>query len=211
MNTVTMDRDIRLAKQIEAGLLAQEILDGAPTPVAATEEELHALVEQGRRAKDDLILSHLGLVRVIAAEAVRARRGSFPDLVQEGCVALNHAVMSYDWRKGPFGPYAGMWVRAAVRRIGPRGWVSLDKVDVEDKVGSAAYDRSVVREGLAQVLSLIPSAQRDVLRLRNGWDGRPRTRKDVAGELGLTVSKVRHLERVGLEAVRQHWEVVEAA
>ena len=183
---------------------------GVPTP-QATPEELRTLAEEGRQARDDLVLAHLGLVKVIAGEMSRRRRAPFADMFQEGCVAIQQAVMSYDWHKGPFGPYAGMWIRAAVRRIGPQGWVPIDDMEVEDSAPSRACDSSVDNEGLAQVLQLIPKSQRDVLRWRSGLDGEPRTRKDIADQLGLSIAKVRYLERTGLESVRNLWDEAEAA
>ena len=203
--------EIRLAKRIEAGLFAQEILESGVSSPVATPEELRTLVEEGRQARDDLVLANLGLVKVIASEMSRRHRAPFADLVQEGCVAIQQAVMSYDWRKGPFGPYAGMWVRAAVRRIGPQGWVPIEEEEVEDHTPLLECESSVNNEGLAQVLQLIPKPQREVLRMRNGWDGEPRSRKDIAAEMGLSISKVRYLERTGLESIRTLWDEAEAA
>jgi len=202
--------EIRLAKRIEAGLFAQEVLESGDHP-QASDEELRTLAEEGRLARDELVLTHLGLVRVIASETARRRRAPYADLFQEGCVAIQQAVMSYDWRKGPFGPYAGMWVRAAVRRIGPQGWVLTDQLDQEDPAPIQECEASVTSEGLAQVLQLIPRPQREVLRMRNGLDGAPRTRKDIADELGLSVAKVRYLERTGLESMRTMWDQAQAA
>ena len=206
-----MDRDIALAKRIEVGLLAQEMLDQGGTGVAATAEELATLAAEGRAATEALVLAHLGLVRVIAAEVARARRIPFADLFQEGCVALQQAVMSYDWRKGPFGPYAGLWIRAGVRRITRQSWVSLDDVELEDESSRAVLDRSLTRQGLGQVLSLIPPSERAVLRLRAGWSGQPQSRQATASQLGLTVARVRRLERSGLDTVRQCWALGQAA
>lgn len=203
--------EIRLAKRIEAGLFAQEMIDSGQSTSLATPDELQTLVEEGRQAGDDLVLAHLGLVKVIAGEMARRRRAPFADLFQEGCVALQQAVMSYDWRKGPFGPYAGMWVRAAVRRIGPQGWVPIEHMDVEDPTPLRECESSVTNEGLAQVLDLIPTSQRTILRMRNGWDGEPRTRKEIADEMGLSLAKVRYLERTGLESLRTLWDEAEAA
>ena len=210
MNVQQTD-ETRLAKRIEAGLFAQEMLDSGAPAALATDEELRTLVEEGMKARDDLVLAHLGLVKVIAGEMSRRRRSSFADLFQEGCVALQQAVMSYDWHKGPFGPYAGMWIRAAVRRIGPQGWVPIDDVEVEDSAPAIECESSIDNEGLAQVLQLIPKSQRDVLRWRSGLDGEPRTRKDIADQLGLSIAKVRYLERTGLESVRTLWDEAEAA
>jgi len=210
MNGRQLD-EIQLAKRIEAGLFAQEMLDsGIPTPLA-TPEELRTLADEGRQARDDLVLAHLGLVKVIAGEMARRRRAPFADLFQEGCVAIQQAVMSYDWHKGPFGPYAGMWIRAAVRKIGPQGWVPIDDMDVEDSAPLSECESSVDNEGLAQVLQLIPKSQRDVLRWRSGLDGEPRTRREIADQLGLSIAKVRYLERTGLESVRALWDEAEAA
>jgi len=203
--------EIRLAKRIEAGLFAQEMIDSGLAAPLATAEELHTLAEEGRQARDELVLANLGLVKVIAGEMARRRRASFADLFQEGCVAIQQAVMSYDWHKGPFGPYAGMWVRAAVRKIGPQGWVPIDELEVEDCTPLRECESSVTNEGLAQVLQLIPASQRDVLRMRSGLDGEPRTRKDIADQMGLSISKVRYLERTGLESVKTLWDEAEAA
>ena len=211
MNTKQIDHEIRLAKRIEAGLLAQEIIDSGVESLLATTDELLVLVDEGKKAKDDLILAHLGLIRVIAVEAATRGGESAADLFQEGCVATQQAIMNYDWRKGSFGPYAAMWIRAAVRRITTRTWVDIDQVEVADPVGEYRVEHAITHEGLARVLSLIPPAQSKVLRMRTGWDGQPLTRRDVACELGMTISKVRHLEQVGLRSVREHWETAEAA
>ena len=206
-----IDHDIMLAKRIEAGLIAQDILDGATNAVAATDDELQALAEQGRLARDELVLAHLGLVTIIAAESARFQKLPFQDLFQEGCLALQQAVMSYDWRKGPFGTYAGMWIRAAVRRTAPRSWLPIERVEVEDAVNTQVLEQSMTRAGLARVLELIPRGERDVIRLRTGWGGKPMSRRDTAEQLGISVAKVRLLERTGIDLMRQHWELAEAA
>ena len=210
MTTDQFNQAIRLAKRIEAGLIAQEILDES-RPSCATIEELETLTQEGKQAKDDLIVSHLGLVRVIAAEAARRTRLPMADLFQEGCLALQQAVMSYDYHKGPFGPYAAMWIRAAVRRVPRRSWVTMDHVEVVDPGVERGYEQTINREGLAQVLGTIEADQSVVVRLRTGWEGSVRTRRSIASELGISVSRVRYLERVGLEAMRRQWESSQAA
>ncbi|MDR2930147.1 MAG: sigma-70 family RNA polymerase sigma factor [Propionibacteriaceae bacterium] len=211
MNSEQAQREERLAKRIEAGLIAQELLDQGSWSVKASAEELETLAAEGRQARDDLVLAHLGLVTVIAAESHRRRGVPFADLFQEGCVAIQQAVMSYDWRKGPFGPYAGLWIRSAVRRMAQRPWVPIEQVEVVDLAVGQSYERTVSRTGMAQILQVVPRAEREVLQLRSGWNGKPRTRQAVATELGLTVAKVRHLERSGLATVREQWELAEAA
>ncbi|MDR2973338.1 MAG: sigma-70 family RNA polymerase sigma factor [Propionibacteriaceae bacterium] len=205
------DREIRLAKQVEAGLLAQDLLDNGAWSDVASAEELHTLVELGYRAKDELFMDHLGLVAIIAAEAARTKRVSYSDLYQEGCVAMQQALRSYDWQKGPFGAYAGMWIRATVRRATDRASASLDEVDPQDVAMATQYDRSLTTAGLAQVLATIPDTERQVVQLRVGWSGVPKSLQAVAQELGITVSRVRRLERDGLRAIRREWELADAA
>jgi DNA-directed RNA polymerase sigma subunit (sigma70/sigma32) len=119
--------------------------------------------------------------------------------------------MKYDWRKGGFGPYAGMWIRSAVRNNRSRPWVTLDQVEIVDMSVEQGMEQAVVHEGLTRVLNLMDPRQSQVLRLRTGWEGRPRTRKTIATELGLTIAQVRHLEKQGLETARFHWEQAQAA
>ena len=210
-----LKREVKLAKRIEAGLLAQDILDGAPNRVGATVAELEALVEQGRLAKDEMIMANIGLVKVIAAEAARMRHGSYQELFQEGCVAIQQAVMSYDWRKGDFGVYAGYWVRSCVRRAPVQTLVLVEGVEVDkmpDAGSESVYETSVTRQGLVRALEQIPDEQRQILHLRTGWDGgKPQTRTDVASQVGMSLAKVRTLERRGLTTLRAHWEMAEAA
>ncbi|MCL1906743.1 MAG: sigma-70 family RNA polymerase sigma factor [Propionibacteriaceae bacterium] len=207
----TTHDDQILAQRIEAGILAQEALDTDQLIEGASMEELEALVHQGHEAKNDLILGHLGLVRVIAVEASRKTGFSQVDLFQDGCVGLNQAVMNYDWRKGHFGPYAAMWVRAAVRGQRAHRCLPLDTVEVPDPSVEQIMEHTLTHESLAQVLELVEPAQRAVIQLRTGWDGVPRSRKDVACDLGLSLAKVRHLEQAGFAALRSFWESAQAA
>jgi RNA polymerase sigma factor (sigma-70 family) len=211
MDTLRNQRENQLAKRIEAGLLAGELLGGQPWAVATTAEELQTLVDEGRAALEVLVLTHLGLVHVIAAEAARRRQTPFRDVFQDGCVALQQAVMSYDWRKGPFGPYAGMWIRAAVRRKDPRAWVPLDQVELVDTAVVGALTHQETRQGLDRALATIPHYQGEVVRLRAGWQGRALSLRETAGQLGVSVAQVRLWERDGLQALRDRWRMADAA
>ncbi|MCL1923389.1 MAG: sigma-70 family RNA polymerase sigma factor [Propionibacteriaceae bacterium] len=215
--TTPIQPDKILAQRIEAGVLAQEALDQMNQGCSddhlecVTPEELVQLIEEGREAKNDLIMNHIGLVRVIAVEA--SRRSGVPqaDLFQEGCVALNQAVLKFDWRKGAFGPYAAMWVRAAVRRHRLKPWVPIEVVEVVDSGPDQCLEDGLVRDGLQRALDMIHPSQRRVLKLRTGWETHPYSRRDVALELGTTVAKVRCIEKSALEAMKTHWELAEAA
>ena len=115
--------EVELSKAIEAGLLAQHLLDegrvgrkkgGAPK--YATQEELEWMVEEGERAVQRFIEANLRLVVSIARKYGRSQMPML-DLVQEGNTGLIRAVEKFDYRKGfKFSTYATWWVRQAITR-----------------------------------------------------------------------------------------------
>ncbi|MFI2348423.1 RNA polymerase sigma factor RpoD/SigA [Streptomyces sp. NPDC019443] len=111
-------KEVELSKTIEAGVYAQQILDEEvqSDAVAATREELEALVTEGERAKDVFIRSNL---RLVVAVARRYPRSGLPllDLIQEGNAGLVRAVEKFDYAKGfKFSTYATWWIRQAITR-----------------------------------------------------------------------------------------------
>ncbi|WP_046778825.1 RNA polymerase sigma factor RpoD/SigA [Streptomyces yangpuensis] len=111
-------REVELSQIIEAGVYAQQILEGATeregdTP---TREELEALAAEGERAKEVFIRSNL---RLVVAVARRYPRSGLPllDLIQEGNAGLVRAVEKFDYTKGfKFSTYATWWIRQAITR-----------------------------------------------------------------------------------------------
>ncbi|MFE0653802.1 RNA polymerase sigma factor RpoD/SigA [Streptomyces sp. NPDC059534] len=111
-------KEVELSQTIEAGVYAQEILDGTAESEAggATREELEALAAEGERAKDLFIKSNL---RLVVAVARRYPRSGLPllDLIQEGNAGLVRAVEKFDYAKGfKFSTYATWWIRQAITR-----------------------------------------------------------------------------------------------
>ncbi|QQM41498.1 sigma-70 family RNA polymerase sigma factor [Streptomyces liliifuscus] len=111
-------KEVDLSQTIEAGVYAQQILDGevSDTKVKASREELEALVADAERAKDIFIRSNL---RLVVAVARRYPRSGLPllDLIQEGNAGLVRAVEKFDYRKGfKFSTYATWWIRQAITR-----------------------------------------------------------------------------------------------
>ncbi|MET9426887.1 MULTISPECIES: sigma-70 family RNA polymerase sigma factor [unclassified Streptomyces] len=111
-------KEVELSQTIEAGVYAQQILDGEVESKAggATREELEALVAEGERAKDVFIRSNL---RLVVAVARRYPRSGLPllDLIQEGNAGLVRAVEKFDYTKGfKFSTYATWWIRQAITR-----------------------------------------------------------------------------------------------
>jgi RNA polymerase primary sigma factor len=115
--------EVELSRTIEAGLLAQNLLDegrigrakgGAPK--RATKEELEWLAEEGKQARQIFLESNLRLVVSIARKYGRAQMPQL-DLIQEGNTGLIRAVEKFDFAKGyKFSTYATWWVRQAITR-----------------------------------------------------------------------------------------------
>ncbi|MFD3542808.1 sigma-70 family RNA polymerase sigma factor [Streptomyces sp. NPDC058662] len=111
-------KEVELSQIIEAGVYAQQILDGAAEPrgTAPAREELEALAAEGERAKEVFIRSNL---RLVVAVARRYPRSGLPllDLIQEGNAGLVRAVEKFDYAKGfKFSTYATWWIRQAITR-----------------------------------------------------------------------------------------------
>ncbi len=179
--------EVELSKAIEAGLMAERLLDegrvgrrkgGAPK--LATRDELEWLAADGRRAQQMFITANLRLVVSIARRYGRSQMPML-DLVQEGNTGLIRAVEKFDYAKGyKFSTYATWWVRQAITR------------------GIAQQARVVrlpvhVVEELNQV-----SAARRALERQLGNDPEP---QQIATELGMDVDRVIDLMRWGRDHV----------
>jgi RNA polymerase sigma factor (sigma-70 family) len=107
-------QEVELAKRIEAGLFAEQLLD---QPARADRRaDLATLAEEGRVAKTALLEANLRLV-VSIAKRYTGRGMPLLDLIQEGNLGLIHAVEKYDHTPGfKFATYATWWIRKAISR-----------------------------------------------------------------------------------------------
>jgi RNA polymerase primary sigma factor len=179
--------EVELSKAIEAGLLAQHLLDtgrvarakgGAPK--RASREELEWLVEEGRRATQRFIQANLRLVVSIARKYGRSAMPML-DLVQEGNTGLIRAVEKFDYAKGyKFSTYATWWVRQAITR-------------------GIAQQARVVRlpVHVVEELNQIGSARRTLERQL----GREPEPEEIAAELDMDVERVLDLINWGRDHV----------
>jgi RNA polymerase sigma factor (sigma-70 family) len=119
---LTADEEVKLAKRIEAGLYAAELLRsggaaGAAGPLdGARRRDLEQIAAEGRNAKDHMIRANLRLVVSVAKK--HSRRGlSLLDVIQEGNLGLIRAVEKFDYKRGfKFSTYAVWWIRQAIDR-----------------------------------------------------------------------------------------------
>lgn len=116
-------KEVELAKTIEAGLVAENLLEMSITsrrkggaPGRANTEELEWLAEEGKKAKAEFVTANLRLVVSIARKLSHGQM-PFLDMVQEGNAGLIHAVEKFDYTKGyKFSTYGTWWIRQAIAR-----------------------------------------------------------------------------------------------
>jgi len=101
---LTAEDERELSRIIEAGREAQEQLDNGKRSVA-----LKRQVAEAAKAKDRFIRSNLRLVVSIARRYPLPQGMDLLDLIQEGNLGLEHAVVK-------FSTYATFWIRQAIGR-----------------------------------------------------------------------------------------------
>ncbi|MCI0755992.1 RNA polymerase sigma factor RpoD [Teichococcus vastitatis] len=167
--------------QLRAAIASLEQEAGLP---AGELRRVCAEVGQGerdmRKAKEELTRANLRLV-VHIAKRYRNRGLMFGDLIQEGNIGLMRAVDKFDWRRGfKFATYATWWVRQAITRsLADQARTIRVPVHMTETVGKVAR----MSRRFAQKA------------------GREPTPEELAGELGMSVDKVRAVQRLAREPV----------
>ncbi|ASR35315.1 RNA polymerase subunit sigma [Prauserella marina] len=116
---LTATEEVDLAKRIEAGVFAAELLrkaDAGEEEPAAGRRDLETVARDGLLAKDHMVRANLRLV-VTAARKNRNMKLPLLDAIQEGNLGLIRAVEKFDYAKGfKFSTYAMWWIRQAIQR-----------------------------------------------------------------------------------------------
>lgn len=188
---LTKEEEVRLAQQIEEGVLAARQLEqGSPRRNSNRYRELKQLVRQGERAKKDFINANLRLVVSIA----KTRTGNGLDLlelIQEGNLGMMHAVDKFDWRKGfKFSTYATNWIKQSIDR-------------------AIANKARAVRLPVHQIAD-IKKLHKTQARLAEKF-GREPSLTEVAEDLGWDISKVEDLVLLGREEEALDRELTEGS
>ncbi|HUC60208.1 MAG TPA: RNA polymerase sigma factor RpoD [Streptosporangiaceae bacterium] len=178
---LTAHDEVELAKAIEAGLFAQEMLSCDPGATGeATEYELGVIAEEGMRARQRLIEANLRLVVSIAKRYI-GRGMVFLDLIQEGNLGLIRAVEKFDYTKGyKFSTYATWWIRQAITRaIADQARTIRIPVHMVETINKMARVQRQLHQDL----------------------GREPTPEEVALEMGMAADRVAEIQRIAQEPV----------
>jgi RNA polymerase primary sigma factor len=180
---LTAQDEVDLAKAIEAGLFAEEKLQGSLTSAecrGAELAELALLAAEGMRAKQRLIEANLRLVVSIAKRYI-GRGLVFLDLIQEGNLGLIRAVEKFDYTKGyKFSTYATWWIRQAITRA------------IADQARTIRIPVHMV-ETINKMARIQRQMHQDL--------GREATPEEIATEMGLSADRVAEIQRIAQEPV----------
>ncbi len=161
----------------------------AQSPLDPDREHLLARAARSgdRASRDELVRESLRLVALRAC-SLGLRDDALDDAVQSGALGLIAAVDRFDPDRGcRLATYAWPWITAAIR-------VPVPAETPTDAFDIPAADAIEPSEDLKPALAHLPLRLADVIRLRYRLGepaGPPRTRKEVAQRLGLTVGQVR--------------------
>ncbi|WP_097238033.1 RNA polymerase sigma factor [Streptomyces sp. 1331.2] len=185
---LTAAEEVELARRVEAGLFAEERLNGQPPPSDPLAGDLDTLVVRGRIAKRRLIEANLRLVVSVAKRYI-GRGLTLLDLIQEGNLGLIRAVEKFDYTRGyKFSTYATWWIRQAMSRA------------LADQARTIRVPVHVV-----ELINRVVRVQRGLLQER----GVEPTTAEIAAALELTAERVRELLRLAQEPISLHTPVGE--
>ena len=174
------EQEVDLARRIEAGLMAQHVLNTSDDLPDDQRRDLEWIAADGRACKEHFLAANL---RLVVSVARRYKVPTMPmlDLVQEGNLGLIKAVEKFDYARGNrFSTHAIWWIRPAITR-------------------SLSEQSRLIRIP-AHVAEQITKLRRATRQLETALEREP-TPEELAAELGLTPERVVQLQRYDRDPV----------
>ena len=171
---LTAEQEVSLAKRIERGRRAREVMAGSTVSVRRR-RELQLLIEDGWAAREHLITANSRLV-ISVAKKYMGRGVPFLDLIQEGNIGLIRAAKKFDYRRGhKFSTYATWWIRQAVTRaISDQGRTIRVPVHMGDQINkllrishqlTQRLGREPSTDELAEALTVTPKKVENMIQV----------------------------------------------
>ena len=172
------EEEVDLAKRIDAGREAAEILDSRVDIGVEQRVRLRRIEREGRQAKRHLTESNLRLVVSIAKRYV-GRGMSLSDLIQEGNLGLMRAVDKFDYTRGyKFSTYATWWIRQMISR------------------SIADQSRTIrIPVHLVETMNKIKRVERQLIQEL----GREPTLEEVAAKVELSIARLEEFKRLQVD------------
>ena len=180
-------KELKEATHIE-GVLTDNVqmylreIGRTPLLKGVEEKELAKRIIKGEEdARQKLIKANLRLVVSIAKRYINRGPLSISDLIQEGNIGLFKAVEKFDHRKGfKFSTYATWWIRQAITRaLADQSRTIRIPVHMVETISKFTQ----TKRKLAQELGREPLAE------------------EIAIQMGLSVDKVRHIQKISQEVI----------
>ena len=187
-------------------------------PVSSFINKVENYLAQAEQIKNMIIESNLRLVIGIAGR--HAAGGNLQDLVSEGNLALMRAVEKYNYTRGVrFGTYAS-WVIATdfarnipaeIRRSDKSGHAELAEFqrDIRQITTPSIEALETAHKSLEQVIkNNLTEREQYIVRYHFGLVGttvkkKSKTLKQIGEEMGLSKERIRQIELVALQKLRQ--------
>lgn len=165
---LTREQEVALAKAIERGKEAANILEGNEHIV--NRNSLQETVQAGTKAHELFVRSNQ---RLVLKEALKHYELPLPDLFQAGNIGLLLAITKFDWRRGNrFSTYATRWIRQTIDRT------------IKDQVRTIRLSHHIQDQ-----IRILKSTAQQLTQIL----GRNPTDAELAEELNITPQKVLRL------------------